>query len=592
MRKAHRYNFGVIGNCNYLAYVRHDSAVQWMCWPFMDSSFVFGSLLDEKKGGTFRIAPEFPFLTRQKYVENTAILLTHFICEDGEFEVIDFAPRFPSHNRYHKPLQFFRKVKRLKGQPRIRIICDPRGNYGESTPEVFSGSNHINYRGLHVNLRLTTNAPKTFLIEERSFLLTEDLYLIFSTAEPFEVPLKETYEEYYYKTREYWRRWVKETFIPNLFQKELIRSVITIKLHQFEDTGAIIASGTTSLPEYPGSGRNWDYRYCWLRDSYFSLGALNSTGHFEEAERYLQFIHNILRNVQNLQPMYRINGEPEIFEKELDLAGYMENRPVRIGNAAYFQKQFDAFGQVILSLLPLYTDERIIHREQAFDLDLIKNLLDQIENCMQIPDSGTWELRGRKAKHLSTYIFHWAGAKAAYKIGEYYSDGDLKNKASEVSAMSEIEIEKCYSEEFGCYMADQSLAHFDATGFLLIIMNYLNQEDARTTKHFQRLQKELLSPEGMIYRYRTPDDFGDTHACFTICTYWYIESLICLGFLREAEASLANIIQHGNHLGLLSEDISSEDGGQWGNFPQTYSHVGLINAVCRLARKRDQMVFE
>jgi GH15 family glucan-1,4-alpha-glucosidase len=592
MRKAHRYNLGVIGNCNYLAYVRHDSAVQWLCWPFMDSSFVFGSLVDEEKGGTFQIVPELPFLTKQRYLENTAILVTHFICEDGEFEVIDFAPRFQANNRYNKPMQFFRKIRRVIGQPRIKIKCDPRGDYGETVPTVFLGSNHINYRGLHINLRLTTNAAKTYVIEERSFLLTEDIYLILTGDAPFDAPLKEVFEEYYYKTREHWRLWVKETFIPNLFQKELIRSVITIKLHQFEDTGAILASGTTSLPEYPGSGRNWDYRYCWLRDSYFSLGALNSTGHFEEAEKYLQFIHNILRDIKHLQPMYRINGESEMIEKELDLAGYMGNRPVRIGNAAYYQKQFDAYGQVILSLLPLYTDERIIHREQLLNTDIIKNLLREIENNMDEPDSGTWELRGRKAKHLGTYVFHWAGAKAAYRIGEYYNDEDLKEKAMEITKLSELNIESCYSEEYECYMADQERGHFDATGFLLIILNYLSPEDERTTKHFQRLQKELMSPEGMIYRYRMPDDFGQTHACFTICTYWYIESLICLGFLKEAEDGLQNIIQHSNHLGLLSEDISSEDGGQWGNFPQTYSHVGLINAVCRLARKRDNMVFE
>lgn len=592
MRKPHRYNLGITGNCNYLAYIRDDSAVQWMCWPFMDSSFIFGSLLDKKKGGTFQVIPEMPFTTNQRYVENTAILVTNFSCEDGEFEVIDFAPRFQTHTRYHKPLQFFRKIRRVCGQPRIKVICEPRGNYGEALPNVLLGSNHINYRGLHLDVRLTTNASKTYISEGRSFLLTEDIYLIFSGDEPFYAPLKETFEEFYYQTREHWRRWVKETYIPIQFQKELIRSAITIKLHQFEDTGAILASGTSSLPEYPGSGRNWDYRYCWLRDSYFSLGALNSMGHFEEAERYLQFIHNILRDVKDLQPMYRINGEATIIEEEIPLEGYMGNRPVRIGNSAYFQKQFDAFGQVILSLLPLYTDERIIYRELVVNVQIIKDLLYEIEKCMDEPDAGTWELRGRKAKHLGTYIFHWAGAKAAYKIGEYYSDGSLKDKAVNIMKLSEQNIEKCYSEEYECYMADQDREHFDATGFLLVIMNYLSPEDLRTTKHFQRLQKELMSPEGMIYRYHMPDDFGETHACFTICTYWYIESLICLGFLKDAEDVLRNIIQHSNHLGLLSEDLSSEDGGQWGNFPQTYSHVGLINAVCRLSRKRDNLVFE
>lgn len=592
MKKAHRYNIGVIGNCNYLAYVRHDSAVEWMCWPFMDSSFIFGNLIDDEKGGTFAVVPEKPFLTQQRYVENTAILSTVFTCEDGEFEVIDFAPRFQIYNRHHKPLQFFRRIKRIKGQPRIKIICDPRGYYGSLMPNIFMGSNHINYRGLHIPLRLTTNATKTYLIEKRSFLLTEDIYMVLSGGEPFDAPLKETYEEFFYKTKQYWRIWVKETFIPAMFQQEIIRSSITIKIHQFEDTGAIIAAGTTSLPEYPGSGRNWDYRYCWLRDSYFSLGALNSLGHFEEAERYLQFIHNILDDVTKLQPMYRINGEPEIEETTLELKGYMGEKPVRLGNAAFYQKQFDAYGQVILSLLPLYTDERIIHREQAYDLDIIMQLLDQIEKKMDEPDAGTWELRGRQAKHLGTYIFHWAGAQAAYKIATYYQNKELKDKAKHTMKLSKKNIEACYSDKYQCYMADQNLTHFDATGFLPIIMNYLDPNDKRTIKHFDVLKEELLSPEGLIFRYRAPDDFGDTHAVFTICSYWYIESLICLGRLDEAEERLRFILQHSNHLGLLSEDLSSDDGSQWGNFPQTYSHVGLINAVARLARKLDKMVFE
>lgn len=558
----------------------------------MDSSFVFGSLIDENRGGQFIVIPENNFTTKQRYLENTAILVTSFYCEDGEFDVIDFAPRFHAYNRYHKPLQFFRKIKRISGHPRIKIICDPRGDYGSVLPDVRTGSNHINYNGLHIPLRLTTNAVKTYLIEKRSFLLSEDLYLLFSEGEPFKAAIRETYEEFFYKTKDYWRRWVKETFIPDLFQKELIRSAITIKLHQYEDTGAIIASGTTSLPEYPGSGRNWDYRYCWLRDSYFSLAALNSMGHFEEVERYLHFIHNVLGDLNNLQPMYRINGDAEILEKELDLDGFMGNRPVRVGNAAYFQKQFDSYGQVILSLLPLYTDERIIHLEQVVDKKLISDLLNVIENVMDEPDSGTWELRGRKEKHLGTYIFHWAGAKAGMKIAAYYNDEELYNRASKLVDLSMENIEKCYNPTAASYMADQTKGHFDATGFLLITMNYLDPNDQRTHLYFQKLREELISSEGMIYRYRRHDDFGDTHATFLICTYWYIEALICLGYLKEAEESLKNIIRHSNHLGLLSEDITSEDGGQWGNFPQTYSHVGLINAVCRLARKRDKMVFE
>ncbi len=592
MSKAHRYNLGITGNCHYLAYVNASSAVEWMCWPQMDSSFIFGALLDDEKGGTFKVEPLSSFTTKQRYVENSAVIVTAFFCEDGEFEVIDFAPRFSIHERYHKPLQFFRKIRQIKGQPRIRIICDPRGDYGASAPEVHIGSNHIRYTGLHIPLRLTTNASKTYLVEGRPFLLTEDLYLILSGGDPFEAPLKETYEEFYYKTVSYWRKWVKETFIPNIFQKELIRSAITIKMHQFEDTGAIIASGTTSLPEFPGSGRNWDYRYCWLRDSYFSLSALNSLGHFEEAERYLHFIHNVLNNIDKVQPMYKINGKALIEEFLVDLKGYQGNNPVRVGNAAYYQKQYDSYGQVILSLLPLYMDERIVHRQQVMSLDLIQGMISEIHRLMDEPDAGIWEFRGKKQKHLGTYVFHWAGAKAAIKMAQHYHDKKLEEMALKVCELSAQNIEKCFSEEFNCYMSDQTKGVFDATAFLLITMNYLNPENDRTKKFFKRLEKELITKEGMIYRYQAADDFGDTHATFLICTYWYIESLICLGYLKDAEDSLKNIIAHSNHMGLLSEDLSSEDGSQWGNFPQTYSHVGLINAVWRLAKKRDRMVFE
>lgn len=592
MKKAHRYNLAITGNCHYLAYVDDMADVKWMCWPQMDSSFIFGSLLDDEKGGSFKVIPEARFHTRQRYIENTAIISTVFFCDDGDFEILDFAPRFQVFDRYHKPLQFFRKIKRLRGQPRIKVICDPRGDYGESSPQISVGSNHINYKGLHYPLRLTTNAAKTYLLEQRVFGLNEDIYMVLSGGDPFESPLKETYEEFYYKTTLHWRGWVKDTSIPNIFQKEMIRSAITIKMHQFEDTGAIIASGTTSLPEYPGSGRNWDYRYCWLRDSYFSLGAMNSLGHFEEAERYLHFINNILYDISHLQPVYKINGESEIPEREIPLKGYDGNMPVRIGNAAYYQKQYDSFGQVILTLLPLFMDERIIHREQMLSLDTIKSLLNEIEVRMDEPDSGIWEFRGKKQKHLETYVFHWAGAKAGQKIAEHYDDKELMSLAVRVKKAAEVNIELCYNPELECYMSDQTQQIFDASAFLLIILNYLHPDDFRTHKHFQRLQKELISNEGMIYRYREIDDFGETHATFLICTYWYIESLICLGFLDEAEEILENIIRHENHVGLLSEDLSSDDGSQWGNFPQTYSHVGLINTVARLARKRDKLIFE
>jgi GH15 family glucan-1,4-alpha-glucosidase len=189
-------------------------------------------------------------------------------------------------------------------------------------------------------------------------------------------------------------------------------------------------------------------------------------------------------------------------------------------------------------------------------------------------------------------VFHWAGAMAASKIATYYDDAKLFELAQRILGLAKVNIEKCYSKDHECYMSDQTLTYFDASAYLLIVLNYLDPKETKTIKHFEKLEKELLSPEKMMYRYRAEDDFGDTHATFLICTYWYIESLVCLGRLEDATKSLENIIAHSNHVGLLSEDLASDDGSQWGNFPQTYSHVGLINAVCRLARKLDKMIFE
>jgi GH15 family glucan-1,4-alpha-glucosidase len=219
-------------------------------------------------------------------------------------------------------------------------------------------------------------------------------------------------------------------------------------------------------------------------------------------------------------------------------------------------------------------------------------MVQEIDRLMDEPDAGIWEFRGKKQKHLGTYVFHWAGAKAALKMARHYKDKKLEALAIKVCGLAEVNIEKCYNPKYGCYMSDQTTGVFDATAFLLITMNYLDPSDEKTKTFFKRLEKELITKEGMIYRYQAADDFGETHATFLICTYWYIESQICLGHLKDAEESLRNIIAHSNHMGLLSEDLSSDDGSQWGNFPQTYSHVGLINAVWRLAKKLDRMVFE
>src|SRR5258708_3447575 len=330
----HKYNMGIIGNCSCLEYIDARGDVKWMCLPRFDSSFLFGSLLDEDNGGHFYIRPaDERCSARQYYIPNTNVLCTEYTCADGRFVVKDCAPRMRIHERQFRPLMLVRKIELLEGEPAISVCCEPRGEYGKLVPESVIASNHIRYLNLDQQVQLTTDVPLTYIQKGQSFILDQDRYLILTYGEALEAPLRETADEFIRKTVENWQSWIKSSYLPDIYQEEIIRSALVLKLHQYEDTGGIIASGTTSLPEFHDSTRNWDYRYCWFRDSHYTLRAFNQIGHFEELEKYFDFIHNILHNAENfLQPLYSITGEAKLDEYEIDLKGYLNNKPVRIGN--------------------------------------------------------------------------------------------------------------------------------------------------------------------------------------------------------------------------------------------------------------------
>ncbi len=581
----HLYNFGIVGNCSFMSYIDLNANVVWQCWPRFDSSFIFGGLLGQAKGGEFSISPQKKFSSRQYYLSNTNILVTHFECEDGEYRVIDFAPRFRNFDRNHRPLAFYRKVELIKGAPLIKAVCNPVGKYGKVKGEKNVGSNSINFHGLEKAVRLTTNASLTHIEDEAKFSLTETKYFALTWGNPLEAPLEQTAEDFLRRTKEYWEGWIRTSSIPGIFQEEVIRSALLLKLHQFEDTGAIIASGTTSLPEYPGSGRNWDYRYCWIRDSYFTLTALIGLGHFTEAEKYAHWLQNVIKNnPDSIQPVYKISGDPLIPESEIELEGHCGNKPVRIGNDAYKQKQHDVYGQMILSLEPLYTDLRVCNSNSAPDVNLIHNLLSQIQEVMDSPDSGIWEFRGISQKHTESFLFHWAGGKAAKKIGKKIGDIKLVQIANEVIEASVSQIEKCFDETKRAYGMSQENKELNASEFLLVSMKYLTDID-KSKSHVRALEKELRTNGDLIYRYLTKDDFGDTESTFLICAFWYAEALIDINEEDRAKEVFESLIQKANHLGIFSEDICPKNFSQWGNVAQTYSHVGLINTAIKLSRK-------
>jgi len=589
----HTYDLGLIGNCAYLALIRKDTSVAWLCWPRFDSSFVFGDLLDTKKGGEFSIRPAAKeFTSSQYYVENTNVLCTEIEDVNGRYRVTDFAPRFSQYDRYYKPLMIIRKLEPLTGIPRVQVTCNPVGDYGSTQLSRRRSSNHIAFLGLDEEIRLTTDIPLTYIIDQECFVLNEPKYLVLTYGAPLEASLEKTAEQFLRNTVQYWQNWVKSTSISNFYQNQVIRSALALKLHQYEDTGAIIAATTTSLPEAPGSTRNWDYRYCWMRDTYYILTAFNNIGHFEEVERYFHYIANISTKVEGkYQPLYGIGGAAKLVEQELDLEGYLGNKPVRIGNDAYTHIQNDVYGQVLVALLPLYVDRRFRDEERVNSSRMMYEALRLIKSTMNMPDAGLWEFRHIAQYHCYTYLFHWAGAHAACKVASYLQNKDMEKLARELMQEAAEKIEQCYDPEQEAYTNAIDSPHLDASGLQLILMGYLDPASERAKKHVLALEKALKTPEGLFYRYRHPDDFGTPETTFLICSFWYVEALAVVGRLEDAQLEFEKLITYTNHLGLLSEDVDAKTGSQWGNFPQAYSHVGLMNAAYRISKKLDRPNF-
>lgn len=588
----HEYNSGIIGNCGFIAHINAATAVCWLCWPRFDSSFIFGSLLDKEKGGEFSILPRDAYTSEQHYIENTNILCTRVQSGEDAYLITDFAPRFKQNDRYYRPLMLIRKIEPLSGNPLIKVTCKPVGEYGEQQLRMIAGSNHLQYDGLESPLRLTTNISVNAIKDESYFVLNEIKYLVLTYGAPLEASLEQTAESFLSRTILYWRGWVKNTTISNFYQGAVIRSSLALKIHQYEDTGAIIAASTTSLPEFDKSGRTWDYRYCWLRDTYYILQAFNNIGHFEEMEKYFSFISNISRvATDRFQPLYSITGLSTLTEKELPLKGYLGNQPVRIGNQAYEHIQNDVYGQVLIALLPLFTDQRFVDEERTGSISWLSMMLDKMEATIHETDAGLWEYRHASSHHCYTKLFYWTGASAAIKIAVALKEKKLVSRAVSLKRIATHYIEQCYDPVQQAYTDSIGSEYMDASTLQLILMNYLNPHSLKARKHLKAVESKLQAANGLFYRYLHADDFGLPQTTFLICAFWHVEALACVGRLEEATTQFEGLMQISNKLGLLSEDVSPVDGSQWGNFPQAYSHVGLMNAAYRISRKLDRPIF-
>lgn len=583
-------DLGLIGNCTVGALVDGAGEIVWACLPRYDADAVFCSLLRERDGedafGFMAIELHWQVRTEQEYVPNTPILRTRLYDDrGGAVEILDFAPRFRQFGRLFSPAQFVRVVTPIAGSPRVKVRMRPADDYGRRRPEVTSGSNHIRYVGASNVLRLTTDCSLTAILEEMPFVLRDGMAFLMSPDETLQGSVAEVARHYRERTVDYWQNWVRDLSLPFEWQDEIIRAAITLKLAAYDDTGAMIAALTTSIPESPGSGRNWDYRYCWLRDAYFVVGALNRLNATRMMERYLGYIINVAsRSDGHLQPVYRISGRPEIPERIVgSLPGYRGMGPVRIGNQAYEQVQNDVYGSTILAATHAFFDRRLAAVGNEGLFRRLEHLGERAAALYASPDAGLWELRGSTHVHTFSSVMCWVACDRLSKIARRLGITEPAHRwRAEADRIHAAICERAWSAQRKSFVSTFGGEDLDASLLLLAEFGFLKADDPRFASTVGAVERELRRGD-FIFRYTQADDFGKPENAFLVCTFWYIDALAALGRRDEARELFESTLARRNRLGLLSEDIDPATGELWGNFPQTYSMVGLINSATRLS---------
>ncbi|HLA71522.1 MAG TPA: glycoside hydrolase family 15 protein [Steroidobacteraceae bacterium] len=591
-------NYGVIGNCQVAALIDEQARMIWACLPRPDGDPVFSALLQKEGGdsdkGVFAI--DMIDLTRseQSYLRNSAIIETRlYDAHGGALRILDFAPRFRSRGRVFRPMMFVRSVEPLAGRPTLRLRLRPTAGFGERCDAGISGSHHIRFAADGLHYRVTTDASLASLLENRPVVLEQPLNFIVGPDETLQESPAALAREFLGATLSYWQEWVRTLAVPADWQDAVIRSAITLKLCTYEDTGAVLAALTTSIPEAANSTRNWDYRYCWLRDSYFVVQTLNRLGATRTMEAYLHYIDHIIASstADQLQPLYGITGDPRAEEKiATTLSGYRGMGPVRFGNLAAEQLQHDVYGSVILAATQLFFDHRLVRSGDQTLLERLYRLGRRAVATFEQPDAGPWEFRGKLQRHTFSAAISWAGcdrlARIATRVGDVIAAREWRAHADRMR--KEI-LEGAWSEERQAFTSAFGNRDLDATALLLPELGLLPATDPRFLKTLERIEEELRVGD-LLFRYKHADDFGKPENAFTVCAFWYVNALAASGRIAEARERFSRLLELRNPLGLLSEDITPASGELWGNFPQTYSMVGVIGSALRLSRSWEEIV--
>ncbi|HML72815.1 MAG TPA: glycoside hydrolase family 15 protein [Macellibacteroides fermentans] len=578
-------NYGAVGNCRTAALISDKGSIDWFCFPDFDSPSVFGKLLDEKKGGNMSFIVGNDYRISQRYLEHTNILSTLFEATEGAFEVIDFMPRYKLLDYdYYLPPELYRLIRLKRGTPRFRVNYNPalnyaRGEVGHKTgPEYVKTYAKANERD---TIYLYSGIPYDVIFNQQEVLLQRDEFLLVSYNQKL-IPIDMNRVNLeFQRTRLYWMNWTNRSKKYTAFNEQIERSMLVLKLMSYQRSGAVLAALTTSLPESIGEVRNWDYRFCWLRDASMSIETLVKVGHRGAAERFIAFITGILYSkYDRFQIMYGIRGERVLTEYDLPhLAGYKNSKPVRVGNDAYHQMQNDSFGYLmdVIYQYYLYFPGTLDEIEDMFEV--VKNIVRTVMEDWRKPDKGIWEIRGDEKHFVLSKVMCWVALDRAEKIAVMLQKGGYADKwRCEAELIKTDVFMRGWKEEIQSFSQTYCNTELDSSLLLMEVYGFIDATDPRYKQTVDAIYRKLMY-KGLMFRYNNVDDFGIPSSAFTICTFWMVRALYVTGRQAEALTLFETLLSYSNHLGLFSEDLDFDTKSQLGNFPQAYSHLALINTA-------------
>ncbi len=590
-------DYGIIGNCETAALVSKEASIDWFCFPRFDSPSAFGRLLDKKLGGYFSLTPiGKKFWSKQEYLPDSNILQTTFVSDEAEVRVTDFMPILAEPYRTRPLQRICRRVEVVRGQADVEMIFEPAFDYARIKPKFEFRSGVWLARGEGQTFLLSASIPLVDAFEEKEARLQKAIPLKKGEMVDFVLGYRRNLFDLSYfdgtvdntdllkKTHHFWRQWLWKLDYNGPYLEQVKRSAMVLKLLTYAPSGAVVAAVTTSLPEEIGSNRTWDYRFCWLRDASFAVDALFNVGLYSEALAFMHWVRETITDAgPEIQIMYRIDGTEEMTETVLEhLAGYRDSIPVRIGNRAANQLQLDAFGEVIDVAAVVFEEKHYLSPDMW---DVIKNLVEVICKFWREPDNGIWELHDEKFKlnYTSSKVMAWVAVDRGVRLAQKMKDDELVERWSAVRDTIKKDIlthgwkkdKQSFTIAYERDEMDASLLHMPLFGFL-------PATDPKMKKTTKRIIQELSKNDSLIARYNMDDDQGETNNAFIICNLWLAQVLVMQGELEEAKRRFDYILEHGNHLGLFSENIDPKTGELTGNFPQAYTHIAIINTAILL----------